>query len=181
MSNDPKLLKLFDAESAINVHKQVMRESIVQGMNLEETLSQPKMKEIVEILKPGFDDHYYQSVYKEEFIYLWAFQVKYNIDYFIDRISKMPDDIDKKSTYVLLGEDPKTYTSEEIKAIESLVNKKHMSIYYILDGSAYTKQYGSTPKDRLLNCLKTLRQEWINKKEVTEPWDESSHKRWGMC
>ena len=173
MANDPKLLKLFAQESALMVHRDVMRGFIKQGLTLEQTLEQPKMKEIAELL--SFDLHYYQQVYEKEFIYLWAFQGKFNIDYFISTISSFPDDINEKTTYTLLGEtkDDKGmyHLSEDLKALEKMVYDRHLSIYYILLGGGHWNDYGKTPKERLLKVLNTLRTTWLNQQVVTEPWD----------
>lgn len=161
------------AETLINTYRDIMRKFVKEGMGLDEVVKQPEIIEVMQTIK-SFDYDFFRQVYEKEFIYLWAFQGDLNIDSLMEKLKALPDDVNEKTTYELLGEkktpEGRYELSPELKQLERLVYEKHLSIYYILMGGGSWNAYGATSKIRLLTVLEGLRTYWINKQVVTEPW-----------
>ena len=111
--------------------------------------------------------------------------MEYTLDYFIKKFEAIPENhwfvgsLTNGSQYCALGHCGGYYT-EEAKALDSIVRRANPGVYSISDIndlSGMYGRYGKTPKERVVNFLKEVREEnkavnivneILNEKQVLE-------------
>jgi hypothetical protein len=144
-----------------------VRKLCLLGLSKNQILNHIEIQSICKANK--LQSHSVEEIYNQ-FIWIWGFKSKYNIDFFIHKFQNIPseqwccwqiaDKVGRKNVLGHLGLDAGKSPNnvEEVREFLNLTNQKTTSIKHINDGVFYP-ELGSTPKDRIINFLNKLKQE----------------------
>jgi hypothetical protein len=164
-----------------NLIPEKVKDLCTKGLSKEQILSDDKLECLRK--KTAYQKENIEEIYNN-FVWIWAFKNKYNIDYFINKLNAIDqtswcnyvteDEAGRKNVFGHLGlknnEDPES--NIEVKAFKNLALIKTFSILYVNDGILH-KELGENPKDRIIKFLNLLKKELNNIAELNQEFPEN--------